>query len=53
MSMFRTNILKSYHKKRLLEYDGKAGQVRIAPLGSKHVEEEILKTRTGYRATSS
>ena len=52
MSKFRTNILKNYHKKRLLEYDGKAGQVRISPLGSKHVEEEILKTRTGDRAIS-
>ena len=45
LSMFRRNILKDYHKKRLLEYDPKAQKVRISPLGSKHVEESILKTR--------
>ena len=45
-SMFRKNILKDYHKERLLEYDTKAQKARISPLGSKHVEEEILKTRS-------
>jgi len=45
LSNFRGNILKEYHKNRLLEYDTAAGRVRISPLGSKHVEERILKTR--------
>jgi hypothetical protein len=45
LSNFRGNILKEYHKKRLLEYDAAGGRVRISPLGSKDVEERILKTR--------
>lgn len=45
VSNFRANILREYHKKRLLEYDAAGGKVRISPLGSKDVEQRILKTR--------
>lgn len=45
LSNFRGNILKEYHKSRLLEYDAPGGKVRISPLGSRHVEEHVLKTR--------
>ncbi len=43
---FRKNILRVLHKKRMLEYDESQQRVRISPLGSKYVEERILKTRS-------
>jgi len=45
-NMFRKNILRVLHKARLIEYDGEQHRARISPLGSKHVEQEIIKTRT-------
>jgi hypothetical protein len=42
---FRANILKPLHKNRLIEYDAKQKRARISPLGSHHVEQQILKTR--------
>jgi hypothetical protein len=44
-NMFRKNILQDLHKKRLIEYDADHHRARISPLGSKHVEKQILKTR--------
>jgi len=46
---FRQNILKAFHQERLVEYEQKQRRVRISPLGSRKVEEEILKTRTNFR----
>jgi hypothetical protein len=43
-SMFRRNILKPLHKKRLIEYDEETEIVYISPLGVKEVEVSILKT---------
>jgi hypothetical protein len=45
-NMFRKNILRVLHKKRLLEYNEKQHRARISPLGSKFVEQQVLKTRT-------
>jgi hypothetical protein len=42
---FRENILRMFHRQRLIEYEENAHRARISPLGSKRVEEEILKTR--------
>jgi len=44
--VFRNSILKKLHKARWLEYDAKQKRARISPLGSKHVEQKILKTRS-------
>lgn len=49
---FRENILRAYHQQRLVEYEESERRVRISPLGSKRVEEEILKTRTKVRLVS-
>jgi hypothetical protein len=45
VSMFRTRILKPLHKDRLIEFDQGNGRARISPLGAKHVEREIIKSR--------
>ncbi len=45
VSMFRTRILESLHKARLIEYDRTQGRIRISPLGAKHVEQKIIKSR--------
>ena len=45
-TMFRRNILEVLHKKRLIEYEAAQRRARISPLGSKYVEDQILKTRT-------
>jgi hypothetical protein len=42
-AMFRTRILRPFHKSRLVEYDEKQGRVRISPLGVSEVEQRILK----------
>jgi len=42
---FRKNVLRRLHKKRLIEYDDNLHRARISPLGSRQVEQEILKTR--------
>jgi hypothetical protein len=44
--VFRDEILKPFHKSRLVEYDEAQHRVRISPLGIKDVEERILQTRT-------
>jgi hypothetical protein len=44
-SMFRKNILRVLHKARLIEYDAQQHRASISPLGSKHVEQQILKTK--------
>jgi hypothetical protein len=49
-STFRDNILRAFHQERLIEYEEKEHRARISPLGSRRVEEEILKTRTNCRA---
>lgn len=46
LSMFRKHILIPSHDSRLVEYDQPQGRARITPLGSKNVEERILKTST-------
>ena len=43
-SVFRSKVLMAMHKLRLVEYDKKIGRARISPLGSKEVEQRILKT---------
>lgn len=45
-SVFRDKILRPMHKSRLIEYDEKQHRVRISPVGSAKVEQQILKTRT-------
>jgi len=46
LTLFRNNILRALHKQRLIEYDVQQRRARISPLGSKRVDQEILKTRT-------
>ena len=46
LTMFRKNILRVLHRKRLVEYDEKQHRARISPLGSNQVEQQVLKTRT-------
>ncbi|WP_226698645.1 hypothetical protein [Qipengyuania flava] len=41
-SVFRRDVLKPAHKKKLLEYDSTERTVEISPLGIKRVEREIL-----------
>jgi|HubBroStandDraft_1064217.scaffolds.fasta_scaffold55742_4 hypothetical protein len=43
--VFRDEILKPFHKSRLLEYDEAQHRARISPLGVKDVEERIIQTR--------
>jgi hypothetical protein len=44
LTMFRRNILGVLHDKRLIEYDAKQRRAHISPLGSQHVEQQILRT---------
>lgn len=44
-SMFRRNILRPLHKKRLIELDEESSVVYISPTGVREVEQSILKTR--------
>ena len=46
LRMFRKQILVPFHKSRLIEYDNQQRRVRISPLGSARVEQQILKTRS-------
>ncbi len=46
LSMFTKRVLAPFHASRLIEYDKSRGLARISPLGSKDVENRILKTRT-------
>ncbi len=45
-TLFRANILRSLHKKRLIEYDEDQQKARISPSGSQYVERQIIKTQT-------
>ncbi|MBI2338772.1 MAG: hypothetical protein HYU99_00150 [Deltaproteobacteria bacterium] len=45
VSMFRTRVLEPLHKARLIEHDRVKFRVHISPLGSKEVEEKIIKSR--------
>jgi hypothetical protein len=45
LSMFRKVVLQPLHKDRLIEYDASMRRARVSPLGSKHVEEQLLRTR--------
>jgi hypothetical protein len=42
-SMFRTRVLEPLHKARFIEFDRKAGNVHISPLGTREVENRIHK----------
>jgi hypothetical protein len=44
-TVFRSRILIPLHESRLIEYDRKNGRARISPLGSREMEEEIIKAR--------
>lgn len=46
LNMFAKRVLVPFHTSRLIEYDKSRGLARISPLGSKEVENRILKTRT-------
>jgi len=41
-SMFRRNVLRPLHKKRLLEFDEESGVVYLSPVGTREVEERVL-----------
>jgi hypothetical protein len=43
---FRANVLQELHKRRLIEYDEKKRFACISPLGTREVEQKILRTRT-------
>lgn len=42
-SVFRSNVLASLHKKRLIEFDPNRNLARISPLGGAEVEEKLRK----------
>lgn len=42
-SVFRRDVLRPAHKKKLLEYNAEAGTIHISPLGTDYVESVILK----------
>lgn len=42
-SMFKRNILRPLHKERLIEFDEESEVVYLSPLGSKNVEDTILR----------
>ncbi|MFQ5730282.1 MAG: hypothetical protein ACE5GN_07970, partial [Waddliaceae bacterium] len=46
-SVFRRDVLRKAHKKKLIEYDETAGHVQISPKGISCVEESILKKGEG------
>ncbi len=46
LNNFRKNILRPFHKLRLIEYDKQNSRVRISPRGSIEVEKRILKPRS-------
>jgi hypothetical protein len=45
MSMFLSRVLEPLHRARLIEYDPAKSRAHISPLGSKTVEDKILKGR--------
>lgn len=42
LSVFKTNVLTTLHKKRLIEYDKETDAVHLSPTGAQHVEDDIL-----------
>lgn len=46
LGMYRTRVLISLHKDRLVEYDLQSGSVRISPAGVKEVESRLLPKGT-------
>jgi hypothetical protein len=44
-SMFRKRVLEPLHKARLIEFDSARGMVQISPIGSRDVEDRILKSK--------
>ena len=44
-SMFRARVLEPLHKVRFIEFDKAGARVRISPVGAKHVEDKIIKSR--------
>ena len=44
-SMFKRNILRPLHKKRLIEFDEDSSVVYLSPTGVREVEQSILKTK--------
>ena len=44
-SMFKRNVLRPLHKKRLIEFDEESSVVYLSPVGVRDVEESILKTK--------
>jgi hypothetical protein len=45
VTVFRMKVLTSLHEARLIEYDKKNNRARISPLGSREVDEKIIKSR--------
>lgn len=43
VSVFRSKVLRSLHKERLIEFDTKRDLARISPLGVKLIEEKLRK----------
>ena len=52
-SVYRRDVLKKAHKKRLLEYDSADRSVRISPLGAREVEQTVLAKWSHSRASKS
>lgn len=44
-SMFKRNVLRPLHKKRLIEFDEESGVVYLSPTGVREVEQSIIKTK--------
>jgi hypothetical protein len=42
LSMFKKNILKTLHDRRLIEFDSVQSRARITPVGVRRVEQELL-----------
>lgn len=45
-SMFKRNVLRPLHKKRLIEFDGESSIVYLSPTGVREVEDSILNLKT-------
>ena len=42
LSVFRSKVLGTLHKSRLIEHDAPGGRAKISPAGAKYVEEKLL-----------
>src|SRR5262249_44099963 len=45
VTVFRSKVLAPLHDARLVEFDKKNNRVRISPLGTREVEEKIIRSR--------